>query len=68
MRMDPGKKVRLTRKALHQNADYTPYEGVEVTGYPVCTISRGEVVFRDGKPLGRPGRGRFLRRSTYAHK
>lgn len=68
MLIDPGKKVHLTQKALHQNVDYTPYEGVEVTGYPVCTISRGEVVFRDGKPLGRPGRGRFLRRSTYAHK
>jgi dihydropyrimidinase len=40
--------------------DFTPYEGFKVKGWPVVTISRGEVVCRDGTPLGRKGRGRFL--------
>jgi hypothetical protein len=28
------------------------------------TISRGEVVFEDGKVVGRPGRGRFVKRKA----
>jgi dihydropyrimidinase len=33
-----------------------------VTGYPVLTISRGEVIAKEGKFLGKPGRGRFIKR------
>jgi dihydropyrimidinase len=40
--------------------DYTPYEGRKVTGWPVITISRGEVVWRDGEVRGGAGRGQFL--------
>jgi len=58
---DPECKVTLTHKVLHDNMDYTPYEGMRVTGWPVTTISRGEVVWNDGKVLGAAGRGCFLR-------
>jgi dihydropyrimidinase len=57
---DPEKSVVLSTQSLHQNVDYTPYEGWEVQGYPVTVISRGEVIVRDGEFLGRPGRGRFV--------
>ena len=57
---DPEKPVVLSQQSLHQNVDYTPYEGWEVRGYPVTVLSRGEVIVRDGQFLGRPGRGRFL--------
>jgi dihydropyrimidinase len=57
---DPEKAVVLSQQVLHQNVDYTPYEGLEVRGYPVTVISRGEVIVRDGQFVGRPGRGRFL--------
>ena len=43
-------------------ADYTPWEGFEVTGWPVMTIARGEVVARDGTVTGEPGRGQILER------
>jgi dihydropyrimidinase len=45
--------------------DYTPYEGLEVTGWPVSTIRRGEVVMRDGKVQAEPGSGQFLARGPY---
>ena len=45
---------------LHDNMDYTPYEGRKLRGWPVTTISRGEVVWDDGTVLAAPGRGRFL--------
>ncbi len=57
---DPDKQVTVSVDMLHDNMDYTPYEGHQVTGWPVITLSRGEVVWRDGEVLGEPGRGRFL--------
>lgn len=59
---DPEKKVRLTRGLLHENVDYTPYEGMELTGWPVMTIARGRVAAKDGVFLGVKGAGRFLKR------
>lgn len=47
---------------LASHADYTPYEGWTFKGWPVMTILRGNVVMRDGKLLGQPGYGRYLRR------
>jgi dihydropyrimidinase len=46
---------------LHHAVDYTPYEGRTLRAWPDVTLSRGEVVWRDGRPHGEPGRGRFLR-------
>jgi dihydropyrimidinase len=56
---DPKRKVSLTNSILHHNCDYTPYEGRELTGYPVMTLSRGEVVMEEAKMSGSAGRGRF---------
>ncbi|MDR1447247.1 MAG: dihydropyrimidinase, partial [Treponema sp.] len=61
--IDPGKKLTLRKNILHENVDYTAYEGTELSGFPECTISRGEVIVRDGKLLGGAGRGRFICRS-----
>ena len=58
---DPQRRVTITNDMLHHDVDYTPYEGIEVTGWPVVTLSRGEVVARDFEVLGTAGRGRFLR-------
>lgn len=58
----PGKKGILSRGMLHENTDYTPYEGIPFTGYPVMTLSRGEIIVREGAFIGAKGRGRFLRR------
>ena len=51
----------ITQSELHDAMDYTPYEGMKMRGWPVVVLSRGEVVSRDGKPVGRLGRGEFLR-------
>ncbi len=60
--IDPEKRVRLGRETLHSALDHSIYEGVEVTGYPVVTVARGEVVAEDGQITGRPGRGEYLHR------
>jgi dihydropyrimidinase len=60
--IDPTKRVRASVDLLHGHVDYTAYEGLELTGRPVLTMSRGEVLVKDGVFLGGRGRGRFLRR------
>jgi dihydropyrimidinase len=62
---DPTKKVTLTNGLMQHAIDYTPYEGLEVTGWPVATVRRGAVVMRDGVVQAEPGTGRFLARGPY---
>ena len=57
---DPERAVILSRSILHENCDYTPYEGYRLRGYPVLTMLRGRVIARDGEFVGEPGGGQFL--------
>jgi len=45
---DPQRRVSISQSNQHGGADYTPYEGIEVTGWPMTTIVRGRVVVREG--------------------
>jgi dihydropyrimidinase len=62
---DAERKVTITQDILHHNTDYTPYEGMEVTGWPAVTLSRGRVVWNDGEVDCQPGWGKFLKRDKY---
>ncbi len=62
---DPARKVTLTQELMQHAIDYTPYEGLEVTGWPVATLLRGQVAMRDGVVRAEPGSGRFLARGPY---
>lgn len=61
---DPERAVTLTADFLHENVDYTPYEGLKLQGYPVLTLLRGEVLVREGEFVGTQGKGQFLKRTT----
>jgi dihydropyrimidinase len=65
---DPDRKVTIRQDILHHGSDYTPYEGIEVTGWPVTTIVRGETIVRDGVLVGNRSAGRHVARdrSPYA--
>ena len=58
--IDPDKEAEIAADSLHMNCDFSPYEGMRVTGWPVVTISRGAVIVEDGKFHGEPGRGEFI--------
>lgn len=64
---DPARKVTITHALLQDGADYTPYEGLEVTGWPITTIVRGTPIVRDGQLLGRKGFGRHVTREKSVH-
>lgn len=66
---DPNQKFTITQSKLHMNVDYTPYEGLEVTGMPVEVFSRGKKVAQwNGKQMdfvGQVGRGKFVKREPF---
>jgi len=45
---DPAATRVVSAGALHMQTDYSPYEGREVTGWPVTVLSRGRVVVDRG--------------------
>ena len=57
--------VTITNALMQHVIDYTPYEGMEVTGWPVATVKGGRVAMRDGKVQAEPGSGPFLARGPY---
>jgi len=58
---DPGLTKPIRQRDLHHGTDYTPWEGFEVTGWPVRTVLRGRTTMRDGAPIGAPS-GQHLSR------
>jgi len=52
----------VTAASLHSAQDFTPFEGMQLNGWPVATVLRGRVVFANDQPVGTPG-GDFLRRA-----
>ena len=63
---DPSAKKTIRADEMHSAADWDPFEGWQVTGWPRLTISRGEIIVRDGEVLGKPGRGKLLKRKKFA--
>ncbi len=62
-----AERTRTIRASeMHSACDYDPYEGWEVTGWPVLTLLRGEVAYEDGEILSRPGAGRLVARASVA--
>ena len=61
---DPNRRETIRQANLHHGSDYTPWEGFDVTGWPVVTIAGGQVIAEDGRVLSEPGRGRVLDRAV----
>ncbi|MGY6633040.1 MAG: dihydropyrimidinase [Alkalilacustris sp.] len=57
---DPTARRTIRQADLHHGADYTPWEGFEITGWPVATFLRGMVVMRDGRLADSAPAGRAL--------
>ena len=56
---DPALKRTIRHADLHDGADYSPYEGMEITGWPVTTIVAGTVMVEDGVLVGKKGQGTY---------
>jgi len=59
---DPAARRTITAADLHHTSDYTPYEGMSVTGAVRSVFVRGRPIIRDGAFVGERGYGRFVER------
>jgi dihydropyrimidinase len=63
---DPARTHTLSRRpgqeTLHEAADWTPYEGMTVHGWPRTVLLRGRVIVRDEQWVGAVGDGQFVAR------
>ncbi|MFP3203703.1 MAG: amidohydrolase family protein, partial [Sulfolobus sp.] len=58
--IDPNRKVRITPDLLHSNINYTIYDGLEIEGWNIMTIRRGEIVYEEGQVIGSKGSGKYM--------
>lgn len=60
---NPEMVKRATLADQHDNMDYTPFEGMEITGWPETVLTRGTPVI-EGRTLVAPeGHGRYVARA-----
>jgi dihydropyrimidinase len=62
---NPSAELTMTKSELHENVDYTLYEGKRIKGLPETVSLRGEVIVENRQFVGRPGQGRFLERKRF---
>lgn len=58
--VDLRRQHTICNEDMATPAGWTPFDGMRVTGWPVGTVVRGQVVMRDGEVLGAPA-GRLVR-------
>lgn len=61
---DPNMTQTISGPTQHSCAGYTLYEGRTLTGAPVLTMQRGEVIVESGELRAKPGRASFLKTNT----
>lgn len=54
----------ISAKTHNMRVDYSMFEGFRVKGNARQVFSRGELIVENGKFLGKPGRGKYLRRAA----
>jgi dihydropyrimidinase len=62
---DPKKTRRISAKTHHQKVDFNIFEGMEVEGVNVVTLSQGKVVWREGDLRAVKGAGRYINRPPF---
>ena len=63
---DGNKTVEIRLEDMKSQQDFEIYDGEKFTGWPVMTLSRGEIIVKDGVVNAAPGRGRLVKRKLYS--
>lgn len=61
---DPDVVRKVRAQDMHDNMEYTPYEGMTVNGWPTTVIQRGEVIIEENTLKAARGAGEFIARNT----
>lgn len=62
---DPDLRGVVSAEADLSKSDYSRVRGWTVTGWPVMTIRRGEVIGENGRIVGQAGSGRLISRAAW---
>ena len=65
---DPELPVTITPEVVHGYSDYSPYDGLDVVGWPVSTMLRGSWVVKDRELVGSHELGSFIKRGRVCQK
>lgn len=63
---NPNSEHTLSVHTHHMHVDYSMFEGRKVKGNAETVLSRGEILVKNNLFLGKTGRGKFIKRNTYA--
>src|SRR5499426_2264139 len=59
--VDMNKEEVISNETTYTKVGWTPYHGRKVKGVPIRTILRGKTVMQDGKIVGKPGDGQWVK-------
>jgi dihydropyrimidinase len=62
---DPNLTKKVKDEDILSNGHFSIFSGWELTGWPITTIRRGEVVYEDGKICAKAGSGQLAPRSHW---
>jgi len=62
---DPSATRIISAKTHHQKIDFNIFEGMKLQGVPSHTISRGKLVWAEGRLDAERGAGRYIPRPTF---
>jgi dihydropyrimidinase len=65
MLIDPELRYQITSAQMESSSDFDPYDGYNSHGWPITTISRGQVVVDQQRLTGALGHGRFVHRRPF---
>lgn len=63
---DPEATRTISAKTHHQAVDFNIFEGMTCHGVPICTISRGKIVYEEGRFNVAAGDGKFVPRKPFS--
>ncbi|MDM5336622.1 amidohydrolase family protein [Fictibacillus enclensis] len=61
--VDLNKEQTVKPDLFFSECDYGVFEGMNFRGWPLHTLSRGEFLVKDGNPVMKEARGRYVKRS-----
>jgi dihydropyrimidinase len=61
--LDPEKRTTVDPVHQETRADWSPFDGWSLAGFPRTVLSRGEIVVDDYKVIGKAGRGQWVPRT-----
>ena len=62
---DPEKATEISATGMHDNMDYTPFEGWHLTGWPVTVMNQGRIIVDGGELKAEAGSGQFIPRKAF---